>query len=473
MRESNPPLHPSQEGTCSELHPSREGTFETKTTGGSWLMKISGRCLLAVPLYFVFAFAGIAGAAELTLAEGLRLATENSRIIKISEREEEISVADTYIEKSKMMPVVNAGFAGTALSSQPGAIFGPNAVPISQKDFLSWSLSIQHTLFDFMGNASRYEASKIRVAVKKFDRSRIKNLVAVDFALTYLDLLESQKMVAVAEKEAESLSSHVKDARTLFEEGVVTKNDLLQAEVRLSDAGQRLLTVANLRSFNVSRLNNLLVKPLEDDLKASDSNLDSISSPEISMDKAWQAALVQRPEIKILDETIRSMDLEETARRSEYYPKLLVKGGYDFTQNRYQVHEGNWSLTLGIGINLFNGGATKAEIMKIEAQRSRLIEQKNKILDDIKLEVKKYLLDSLTARARMRVTIDAVKQAEENLRINRSRYEEGVGTATEVLDAVTLLTGAETNYYKSLYDAKKAEAAVVYAVGQDLLEVYK
>ncbi|MGC2063277.1 MAG: TolC family protein [Thermodesulfovibrionales bacterium] len=463
MKGNNPPLHPS-----------REGIFETKATGRPWLKKDIKSCFLSVPLLFVFAFAGIATAAELTLAEGLRLATDNSRIIKIAEQDEEIAVADTYIERSKMMPVVNAGAAGTALSSQPGAIFGPNTLPLSQKEFLSYSLSIQHTLFDFRGNASRYEASRTRVSAKKFDRLRVKNLVSVDFALTYLDLLESQKMMAVAEKEVESLSAHVKDARTLFEEGVVTKNDLLQAEVKLSDARQRLLTAANMKSVNVSRLNNLLVGPLEDDVRATDTNLESVSPLEnINFEKAWQTALAQRPEIKILDEAVKGLDFEETSRKAEYYPRLFVKGGYDFTQNRYQVPDGNWSLTLGLGINLFNGGATRAEIMKIEARRSGLLEQKNKIRDDIKLEVKKYLLDSVTARERMKVSIDAVRQAEENLRINRSRYEEGVGTATEVLDAVTLMTVAETNYHRSLYGAKKAEAAVLYAVGQDLLEVYK
>ncbi|HXX54075.1 MAG TPA: TolC family protein, partial [Thermodesulfovibrionales bacterium] len=68
---------------------------------------------------------------------------------------------------------------------------------------------------------------------------------------------------------------------------------------------------------------------------------------------------------------------------------------------------------------------------------------------------------------------DAVGQAEENLRINKVRYEEGVGTATEVLDAVTLLTTAETNQYRALYDFRRAEASIYYSMGKDLLEVYQ
>jgi len=94
-------------------------------------------------------------------------------------------------------------------------------------------------------------------------------------------------------------------------------------------------------------------------------------------------------------------------------------------------------------------------------------------MDDIRLEVEKYLLDVSTARERVAVTKGAVEQAEENLRINRVKYEAGAGTATDVLDAVTLLSIAETNNYKSVYDLKKAEAAVLYATGMQLSEVYK
>jgi outer membrane protein TolC len=57
--------------------------------------------------------------------------------------------------------------------------------------------------------------------------------------------------------------------------------------------------------------------------------------------------------------------------------------------------------------------------------------------------------------------------------MNKKVDDEGVGTATEVLDAVTLLTAAEANYVRSVYDYRKAEAATHYAAGEDLLQVYK
>lgn len=426
------------------------------------------------------AVTGISLAAELRLSEGLKLAVEKSRHIKIAAYEENVAQAEALVERARLLPSVNASFQGTALSNQPAAIFGPNTVPLSQRDFLEYSLSIQHTLYDFEGNASRYAAGRIRAGTKKLDTLRVRNFVAIEFALTYFDLLESQRMITVAEKEVERLTAHMNNTRVLLEEGAITRNDLLQAEVKLSDARSRHIGAANSRSVHASRLNSILVRPLNTEVSAVDSDFVTTESamtsgmtPDMTFEQAWAIAAAQRPELKIVDETMKSLDLDETARRAELYPRFIVRGGYDFTENRYQVHEGNWSVILGMGINLYSGGSTKAELQKIEAQRSRLREQKEKVIEDIRLEVTRYLLDAATARERLLVTKDAVRQAEENLRINRSRYEEGVGTATEVLDAVTLLTVAETNYYKAVYDAKKAEAAVLYALGRDLTEVYQ
>ena len=278
----------------------------------------------------------------------------------------------------------------------------------------------------------------------------------------------------MAEKEVERLESHLRDAKNLYDEGSITKNDLLQAEVRLSDARQRLLIAKTGREINASRLNNSLARPLKTRVEVVDVREIPREFLDVNMDmeKAWEVAEKQRPEIQIVDATLKSLDLDEEAKKAEFYPKLFAEGSYDYTQNRYATAQGNWAATLGLGINLFSGGKTKAEVAKVRFQREKLIEQRNQLVDEIRLEVERYILDSVTARDRVKVTKDAVRQAEENLRINRVRYTEGVGTATEVLDAVTLLSVAETNYYRSVYDQGKAEISVLYAIGKDLVEVY-
>jgi outer membrane protein TolC len=413
-----------------------------------------------------------ASAEVLTLKDGLRLATENSRLIRIAEQEESVASADTKIAKSNLLPEITTSFSESQLAYRPGAIFGALSVPTQEQNFFAYSLDVQQTLYDFKGNASRYHAKQAIVNTKKLDTERIRNLVAIDFALAYLDALQSEKMILVAEKEVERLTSHFERAKALFEEGVITKNDLLQAEVRISDAKQRLLTARNTRAMASARLNNLLARSLKSGVEVKDIEG---APPEILIEDredAWKIAEANRPEIRIVDETLQSLGFEAEYRRAQYYPKFFLGGGYDYVDNRFQIHQGNWSVILGMHMSLYNGGKTAGELEKIKGRKLGLLEQRKKLIDDIQLQIEQSVLAFENAKERVSVTRDAVQQGEENWRINKVKYEEGAGTATDVLDAVTLLTVAETNYYQSLYDLRKAEAALLYAVGIDLTEVY-
>src|SRR4030042_5561220 len=263
--------------------------------GKSEMKNKSGFLIVFLILIFSFIYASIAYADVLTLPDGLRLVTEENRLVKITLREEAVSEADRLLARSRMLPNINASLTQTFLTYQPEVILGPQSVPMSEKNFLSYNLSIQQTLYDFKGNASRYESSKLILETKKIDTKRIRNLVSLDFALIYFDLLESEKMILVSEKEVQWLESPLRDAKNLYHEGVITKNDLLQAEGRLSDARQRSVAVRNLRTINMSRLNNAMARPLKTDFQVMDlKETPSDSLLTLDMEKAWERAEVQR-----------------------------------------------------------------------------------------------------------------------------------------------------------------------------------
>jgi outer membrane protein len=136
------------------------------------------------------------------------------------------------------------------------------------------------------------------------------------------------------------------------------------------------------------------------------------------------------------------------------------------------VHQDNWSAIAGVNINLSSGGASSSKSGMARAELRSLKLTRDKLLDDIRLEVKSAYLDLQSSALKIEVAKTAVAQAEENLRLQRLRYKEGVGTATDVLDAVTLLTTAESNSWKSLYGIKRAEAILLNAAGKDLVSAY-
>jgi outer membrane protein len=406
----------------------------------------------------------------ITISDGLKLATDQNRLIKIASISKDIASADTLAARSRLLPNINASLNQTYFVHQPGARFDDQELFTSEKDSLSFGINIYQTIYDFGANISRYEASKTYLDLTKLDLVRIRNLVALDFLNTYFNLLETEKMVLVAQKEVESFESHLKVAQSLYDEGVITKNDLLQAEVMLSDTKQRLLTMKNRRSVIASQINNILARPIHADVQVVD--VPTSTTEVVELEKAWDMAGKERSEIKIIDHELRIINFQETVIKSDYYPTLFAQGGYSYTENRYQFPNDNWSLIFGIHLNVFSGGSTKAEVSKVLYEREQLIEQKRKLIDDIILEVEKSYLDLKNALEKIQVTKDSVDQAEENLRINKIRYEEGIGTSTDVVDAITLLAKAETNYYRAVYELKRGHAGLLYAMGLDLVSSF-
>ena len=99
-------------------------------------------------------------------------------------------------------------------------------------------------------------------------------------------------------------------------------------------------------------------------------------------------------------------------------------------------------------------------------KQSRLNQEK--IKDEIRLEVKTAYLRTLEAQENIGTVEQAIEQADENYRINQERYKEQIATATDVLDAQTLLSRTMTNYYNALYDFKISKAALQRAMGLGL-----
>jgi outer membrane protein len=407
----------------------------------------------------------------ITISDGLKIATEKSRIVKIAAYNKDISRADTLVAKSRFFPLIEITANDTFLRYQPGIVFGSTSAFTGEKESLSYGINVYQTIYDFGGRTSQYDASRLTFDSANLDIERIKNIVALDFITAYFDLLETEKMILIAQKEVERFESHLKIAQSFYEEGVITKNDLLQAEVKLSDAKQQLITTKNLRALHMARINNILSLPLTNQIQVIDISRDTLYDFELIT--AWENALEQRLELKIIDNQIKINDLEERAKKSEYFPSLYAQGGYNYTENRYLLYEDNWSLIVGISFNLFSGGSTKAKVSQLQYRKSQLLEQREKLLEDIKLEVEKSYLEMKNADEKIQVTKDAISQAEENLRINKIKYEEGVGTATDVIDAITLLTKAETNFYTALYEFSRAQAGLIYSMGLDLISAYR
>ena len=422
----------------------------------------------ALILFLSFLFPLTAHA--LSLEEGLRIVTETGRDIMIARSDEDVARGAVSLARSPWLPTVDLYGRETWLRYIPEAKFGDLTVPTSQDQFLTYGLKATQLLYDFGRTSSSIDAAKYGLKAREIMTSQSKNQAALDFIVAYLDLLESEKLLTVAQEEVKQYEAHKKDTETRYRAGVITKNEVLQVNVTLADSQQRLLTSENLCSVRESKINSLLLKPLNDAVQPEEIRASPAAG--LTLDEAWAGAEASRSLLKEMDAAIAAKEQNVQSTQAEYLPTFYVSGGYEYLENKYMVHQDNWSAIVGVNINLFSGGASDSKIGMARAELRSLKLSRDKLLDTIRLEVKSAYLDLQSSTKKMEVTKAAVEQAEENLRLQHLRYKEGVGTATEVLDAVALLTTAESNSWKSLYGVKRAEAVLLNAAGRDMVGAY-
>lgn len=425
---------------------------------------------LTIIVFFFMLFIPSAGH-SLTLEEGLQIVSETGRDVKIARSDEEAARSAVSLARAPWLPWVDLYGSETWLRYLPQAKFGPNVVvPVSQDQFLTYGVRATQLLYDFGKTSSSIDAATYSLQSKEIETLRAKNRSSLEFIIAYLNFLESEKLLQVAVEEVKQYEAHKRDAEVRYDAGVVTKNEVLQADVTLADSRQRYLTVENLRSLRASRVNSLLLRPLNEPVQAEEVHKNPSSG--ISLEAAWTAAEAESPEIRVIDAGIRSKEESIKSTQAEYLPSFYVSGGYEYLENQFMVNQNNWSLIAGVNINLSSGGASSAKIHIGRSELAAIRMTRDKIVDAVRLDVQEAYLDLQSSAEKIEVTKTAVAQAEENLRLQRLRYQEGVGTAIEVLDAVTLLTAARTNTWRALYGYERAEAGLLYAMGRDLMSVY-
>jgi len=156
--------------------------------------------------------------------------------------------------------------------------------------------------------------------------------------------------------------------------------------------------------------------------------------------------------------------LRTEARASS--PSVSVNGGLSRGGRDISDLNSEWNVGLGMSVPIVDGGATKArtetamgQLMSLEASRERLRQ-------DIALEVRRTLADIANARERIRITELNVVSAAENRRIATGRYEAGTGGPFEVTDALLSYTEAHLENRRAKYDLQLALVALDRATGR-------
>jgi outer membrane protein TolC len=257
--------------------------------------------------------------------------------------------------------------------------------------------------------------------------------------------------------------------KAFFDVGIVPKNDVLQAEVRLANARQQLVKSANELATAKASFNILLRREINILFEVADI---LVYKPfPLSYDQSIEEAFRLRPEIKAAQLNIEQAKESVKIARSGYFPTINLTGNYTRFSDDIDVSGGvkfsdRWTIQALATFTLWNWGNTAFKVGENKVKVTQAEDSKTQLIESITLEVKNDYLNMLTAEKNINVTEKAIEQAEENLRMNEERYKYQVATQTDVLDAVTLLAQARVNYYGALSDFNIATAQLERSMGR-------
>ena len=275
-----------------------------------------------------------------------------------------------------------------------------------------------------------------------------------------LELHETDKTLDAMEKELENIHQ---DAVNIYESGIVNKNDVLSVELVLDQ-----LSALRIKTNNgCTLLRRALAKYIgmaDEDIDV-DTTLDkAIIAPEKLVIRA-QDALENRSETRLLDMWVEKSVLERKIAKANMLPVLAIGG----TAN-YSKLSSEWQSRLigfvGIQMPLSTLWSERHEYKrkKIEEKKANDFRQDKREL--IALQIQDAYDNLESTYKQTQIALKSISRAEENLRINREHYRNGITTMTVLLDAQRQQQQALTQYNAAVSEYLQAKTKYLILTGR-------
>ena len=414
------------------------------------------RCSLLVGTLLTILVAGTALAAEpaaapapmeLTLDQAVQLSLTNNPNGKIAVFDYEAAKGALTAARSYRWPTISATHRDSRTLSAPSKV-EPNP---TATDNYSNSVSLSWILWSGNKIESQISQAKLSLDSSQWGIAAARQQLKYNATDAYFKFMAARDAVKLAGESVTRLERYLQDVKLQFEVGVVAKVDVLRSEVELAKAKQNLIEAQNAYDITMANLNNVMGLPLTTELKVKGEL--SYSKFEQDLAVCVDLALRQRPEIFQYTDAAKSAQEGITVAKSGYLPSIsatYTNGWYNTNfpgGNNY-----NWTVYLTTNWTFLDSGLTAGNVKKAVETYHKAQEQLRQTVDSVQLDVRSTYLSLKSAEQSIQTSSAAVGLAEEDYAIKVIRYQAGVGTNLDVLDAQVALTTAKNNYLKAMYD---------------------
>jgi len=399
---------------------------------------------LISPLMIVYILMAMGGEAPAqTLAEFQQQAVANRATVQETRMKLEQSNLDIKIGQSPFWPALDLGYEAHSLNESSA---------YENDRHSQWNGSLSYNLFSGFRDKYNLEAAEQIQKAREYELQTVIENLKLSVAARYLALFANRQTLIVAEDQLSLLQKRHEDAQHRHSVGLIKRSDVLKLKVEMDNA----YLVREKSQADYDKSINLLKHAVGAGVQAQEITFSELKDiPELKAGSHYRDVMFrQRSEIKALEMVIQSRMKTAQAFRSAYYPQINLSLGYrqygdDYAWGTSTEVEDEARFYTSLDLNLFDGfrKGNTAKRYDLDVRRAQLDLAELKNLLSTTLD--NALLDFEVSLENLSVTLNAISQAEENLRVVELSFEEGVETATEVLDAIYFLSRAKMNFIKA------------------------
>lgn len=272
-----------------------------------------------------------------------------------------------------------------------------------------------------------YEAEKASAAYTKEE-------TAMRVVQYYADLYKVQQSVKLFQESLKSSQQRVIDFTGMEQNGLIARNDLLKAQLQVSRIQLSLAEAEkNVHLINYALI-TLLKLPADTEIEVTPGDIDKdLFSRSV---QAEGEALQSRQDLKALHFEQKATESNIKVAKSGYFPALSLTGGYVALDLQNVVNVQN-AMNVGVGLS-YNLSSIFKNGKEVKAAKSRAQELQHEqaiLTDRIKTQIVTAREDYNFSVKQQEVYTEAVAQADENYRIVKDKYDNGLSDTNDLLEA--------------------------------------
>ncbi|RBQ04908.1 TolC family protein [Pedobacter miscanthi] len=402
---------------------------------------------------------------ELNINQAIELGIANSKNLKLSQNKIDQAVAKLEVVKDNALPTGNASFMynhaeiPTTTFTLPGS---ESSLHLPKRaDAFVGTAAVQELVYG--GGKLKYakESTKLLAEVARLDADKSKEEITYAVINTYYSLYKVLQSRKVVDQNLESIAAQIKQAQRFFEQGIVTKNDVLRFQLQQANVTLTQMDIESNRKVINYNLDILLGLPEDTEVKIVDPTL-GLKTPG-SLNEYIGQAFANRQELKQLDIQNKVADFNVKTIKANTLPTVGVganlyyinpSGNFIPPANQYLM-----PVTLGATVswNFGNLWTNKNKVSQAKIEQSEITIQKDILSDQVKTDINKNFQNYQVAMNKIQVLETSIAQATENDKLLASKYKNNVASVTDRIDAETLLYQAKINL-----EIAKADAGLAY-----------